>query len=217
MLEIGAGHGRLTAELARAGGRVVAVEIDPACARKLAGRWPNVTVVEGDAAAFGLPAEPFRVVANLPFHRTTDLLHLLLDDPATPLLRADLVVEWPVAAKRGLPWPSTLNGVAWGAFYETAVGRRLPRTAFEPRPDADAGVLIIRRRLEPLVPPELAAAFRHFVAAGFRHGVRRVASRRALTAAGGDQALARDLDAHQWAQLFTEGLPATGPGRIRRL
>jgi alkanesulfonate monooxygenase SsuD/methylene tetrahydromethanopterin reductase-like flavin-dependent oxidoreductase (luciferase family) len=46
------------------------------------------------------------VIANLPFHRTADLLHLLLDDPTTPLTRADLVVEWGVAFKRAVPWPS---------------------------------------------------------------------------------------------------------------
>ena len=139
-----------------------------------------------------LPRETFRVVSNLPFHRTTDILHVLLDDPRTPLVRADLIVEWGVACKRALPWPSTLNDVVWGAFYETSVARRLPRAAFEPRPSVDAGVLVVRRRPEPLIPPERSEAFRRFVADGFRRG--RAVRRR----------LPRDLDQHEWATLFRD-------------
>jgi 23S rRNA (adenine-N6)-dimethyltransferase len=188
VLDLGAGTGRLTAQLARAAGRVLAVELDPRLAARLRGRWANVEVVEGDAAAVELPREPFRVVANLPFDRTTDLLHALLDDPCTPLLRADVVVQWDVAFRRAVPWPSTLNGVVWGALYETSVARRLPRTAFEPPPAVDAGVLVLRRREEPLIPPELIGDYRRFAARGFRR-----------------RANARELDAHQWAELFRAG------------
>jgi 23S rRNA (adenine-N6)-dimethyltransferase len=185
VLDLGAGRGRLTAELARIARRVVAVELDPHLARSLRGRWPNVEVFEGDAAYHRLPDEPFRVVANLPFHRTTDLLHVLLDDPRTALRRADLIVEWAVARKRAVPWPSTLNGVVWGAFYEASVTRRLPGSAFEPRPSVDAGVLVLRRRAEPLVRSDLAEAYRRFVSAEFRR-----------------RRWARDLDAHAWARRF---------------
>ena len=185
VLDLGAGTGRLTAQLAHAAGRVRAVELDPRLAARLRDRWSNVVVVEGDAVTVELPHEPFRVVANLPFDRTTDLLHVLLDDPRTPLLRADVVVQWDVAFRRAVPWPSTLNGVVWGALYETSVARRLPRTAFEPAPAVDAGVLVFRRRAEPLIPPELVGDYRRFTARGFRR-----------------LATARDLDAHQWAELF---------------
>ena len=202
-VDLGAGTGRLTAALARAARRVLAVEIDPRLAVSLRGRWANVDVVVGDASSVALPDEPFRVVANLPFSRTTDLLHRLLDDVTLPLVRADLVVEWAVAHKHGVPWPSSRNGVVWGAFYEAAIGRRLPRGAFVPPPSVDAGVLVLRRRNEPLVPVELSAPYHRFVATGFRHGMRSVASSRALRRVGAvDGAIARDLDAHQWAMLF---------------
>ena len=202
VVDVGAGTGRLTAELARVARHVVAIELDPGLASALRGRWANVEVVAGDAASVPLPPEPFRVVANLPFARTTDLLHKLLDDPETPLVRADLIVEWAVALKHGVPWPSSLNGVLWGAFYEVGVVRRLPRSAFQPPPSVDAGVLVFRRRTEPLVPPELADAYHRFVATAFRRGIRSVLGARAFAALGTRVVAARDLDAHQWATLF---------------
>jgi 23S rRNA (adenine-N6)-dimethyltransferase len=196
VVDLGAGTGRLTAELARVAGRVIAVELDPGLAAGLRGRWSNVEVVEADAGRTKLPVDPFRVVANLPFSRTNDLLHLLLDDPATPLVRADLIVEWGVALKRALPWPSSVSSVLWGAWYESAVTRRLPASAFEPPPSVDAGVLVFRRREVPLVAYGCADSYRSFVARGFRHGLRSLGCR---TPRG---AVAREFDPHQWADLF---------------
>ena len=184
--------------------------LDGKSAATLRGRWPNVEVIEGDAGRIRLPREPFRVVANLPFDRTTDLLRMLLDDPRAALVRADLIVEWGVAVKRGLPWPSTLNDVTWGAFYETSVERRLARIVFEPPPVVDAGLLVFTRRATPLVPLGLAHDYRRFAARGFRGGLRSVAPARDLKGISERGATARDLDAHQWAELF---LRQRGPGR----
>jgi 23S rRNA (adenine-N6)-dimethyltransferase len=174
VLDLGAGSGRITAELARVARHVVAVELDPGLADRLRGRWANVSVVEGDGTLVRLPATPFRVVANLPFHRTND----------------------------GRPWPSTVNGVAWGALYETSIARRLPRHHFDPPPSVDAGVLVFRRRETPLVPLDGFAGYRRFVAGGFRRGLHAVAPARAVARVGGRGASARNLDAHQWAALY---------------
>jgi 23S rRNA (adenine-N6)-dimethyltransferase len=203
VLDLGAGGGRLTAELARVARHVIAVELDPRWAKHLRGRWPNVEVVEADAAAMQLPREPFRVVANLPFASTTAILRNLLDDPRVPLLRADVIVEWPVALKRSLPWPSTLNDVVWGAWYSTSLARRLPRSAFDPPPSVDAGVLVLERRTCPLVPKACARDYRRFVAAGFRRGLRAVAQARTLRRLGVAAASPRELDPHQWAALYS--------------
>jgi 23S rRNA (adenine-N6)-dimethyltransferase len=205
VVDLGAGTGRLTEELAGAAGRVVAVELDPHLARRLRGRWANVEVRCADAASVQLPHEPFRVVANLPFDRTNDVLRHLLDDPRVPLVRADLVVQWGVAVKRGLPWPSTVNGVLWGAWYSARIARRLPRSAFRPTPSVDAGVLVLERRARPLVAESRASEYRRFVASGFRRGLR-----------GAARVEPRQLDPHEWAALFT-GASAAKPARARRV
>jgi 23S rRNA (adenine-N6)-dimethyltransferase len=228
VLDVGAGGGRLTEPLAARGARVHAIEVDPAWAAHLRERFravPNVTVVEADALRARLPDEPFRVLANLPFHLTTPILRRLLDDPAVPLARADVLVEWEVARKRALCWPSTLLSVLWGASYELVVVRRIPAACFEPRPAADAGVLRVVRRAEPLVPPPEIARFRALVEAGFR--TRRPSLRAALAPVVPERAFkrvarelgfdaaaaARDLDAHQWAALFAVAQPAVPSDR----
>jgi 16S rRNA A1518/A1519 N6-dimethyltransferase RsmA/KsgA/DIM1 with predicted DNA glycosylase/AP lyase activity len=191
VLDLGAGSGRLTSALARRAGRVIAVELDSRWAAHLRGRWANVEVVQGDAALAELPREAFHVVANLPFDRTTAILRHLLDDPRVPLLRADVVVEWDVAVKRCVPWPSNVNDVLWGAWYRFTLLRRLHPRAFDPSPGVAAGVIAIERRPVSLVAETHWQAYRRFVATAFRHGAgptRRV--------------LPRDLDAHAWAELF---------------
>lgn len=220
VLDIGAGSGRLTGELARAGARVHAIELDPVHAATLRRRFAssgNVRVVEGDAVETVLPRESFRVVANLPFGRTTAILRRLLDDPRTPLTRADVVVEWDLARKRERCWPSTLLGVCWGAWYELALVRRLPRGCFEPPPSVDAGLLRIARRPRPLVPVREARRFREFVRAGFESGLPRGRAVRAgcreLGIARG--ASARELDVHQWAALFAALQPLVQRANLR--
>jgi 23S rRNA (adenine-N6)-dimethyltransferase len=199
VVDLGAGSGRLTSELAGAARRVVAVELDAGLAERLRGRWPNVAVIHADARSCSLPREEFRVVANLPFRGTNEILRHLLDDPRVPLTRADLVVQWGVAVKRALPWPSTVNGVVWGAWWTIRAARRLPPQAFEPPPSVDAGVLVFERRPDPLVAVELAAGYRRFVARGFRSRHR-----------------ARELDAHEWAARYLEGLEVSRCGSASR-
>ena len=198
----------LTRELARRARRVWAVELDTALARELERRFAgtNVRVVHADATRLRWPDEPFKVVANVPFDRTTAILRRLLDDPSTPLVAAVLVVQWELAAKRVAVWPSTLTGVYWGAWHRFALVRRLPPCAFAPEPAVAAGVLRIERRAEPLVAPGERAAYRAFVKRGFAAGrpeaPPRVFKRLGRELGFAPQARARDLDAAQWAALF---------------
>jgi 23S rRNA (adenine-N6)-dimethyltransferase len=182
---------------------VLAIELDPHWVAHLRGRWANVDVLHGDAGTVRLPREPFRVVANLPFDGTNAILRHLLDDPFVPLERADLIVQWGVAVKRSRPWPSTVNGVLWGAWYSSSVMRRLPRTVFDPPPEVDAGVLVFERRPRPLVADRSWRRYRRFVAAGFRHGVRSVAPARNLRKLRLTGRQPRELDPYEWAALFS--------------
>jgi 23S rRNA (adenine-N6)-dimethyltransferase len=180
VVEIGAGFGRLTAPLRTAGARVVAVEFDPELAGSLRRRYAGgrVTVVEADFLTLEPPAEPHRVVGNVPFSITTPILRRLLDDPGSGLRRADLIVQDGLVRKRAATRPSTLLALRWQPWWRLHAERHLPAACFDPPPQVDAALLAIRPRRPALLPPEGAAAYRAFLAAGVTRDARPV--RRAL-------------------------------------
>jgi len=204
VLDLGAGTGVLTRALARAGARVIPVEIDGELASGLSRRFP--AAIQGDATRIVLPREPFKVVSNLPFDGTTAILRRLLD-PRVPLTTADVIVEWGFAEKRAAVWPSTQLATYWGAWFELVLKRRLARCVFAPPPSVDAAVLRIERRDEPLVPASERRAYDAFLSRGYRDGPRAVVPWAALKRVEAElgferHARARDLDATQWAGLF---------------
>lgn len=165
VVEVGAGFGRLTEELASRAGRVVAIEADPRAAARLASRFrdrTDVTVVAGDALRVPLPRRPFKVVANPPFHLTSGLLHRLLDECLPRLRRADLVLEWGTAVGLCAISPPGRRSLPWQPWFEFLLARRLAADRFNPAPGCDAAVVSIRRRGRPLLPERDADAFRRF-------------------------------------------------------
>ncbi len=66
----------------------------------------------------------------MPFGRTTDVLRRLHDDPATPLERADLLVQWEVARKRASLPPTPLRSTAWAPWWSFGLQTRIPAGAF---------------------------------------------------------------------------------------
>ena len=165
VIEVGAGAGALTRALARRAVRVIAIESDPQWARRLREQLANrgVHVVASDFLTAALPREPFRIVGSLPFGRTTDILRRLLDDPVTPLYRADVIVQWEVALKRAATPPATLLSTAWAPWWEMHLARRILAASFRPVPRVDAGLLTITRRDPPLLPVTMARRYADFV------------------------------------------------------
>ncbi len=183
MVEIGAGFGRLTGELAAHAGHVVAIEADERAAARLASRFAGdrrVTVVAGDVLRVALPRHSFKVVANPPFHLTAQLLHRLLEECLPQLHRADLVLEWRAAVGLCAVSPPSRRSLPWQPWFEFLLLRRLAARQFVPAPGCDAALVSIRRRRPPLLPQHEASAFRRFtrqapagdvwdLVAGFRH------------------------------------------------
>jgi 23S rRNA (adenine-N6)-dimethyltransferase len=138
VLDIGAGDGALTGALVRAGARVLAVELHPGRAERLAARFAGapVTVLRIDARELRLPARPFRVVACPPYGISSALLRLLTA-PGSRLQAADLVLQRAVVRRLAGGTPARWNAAA---------GRPLPRRAFRVPPRVDSAVLVVRRR-----------------------------------------------------------------------
>jgi 23S rRNA (adenine-N6)-dimethyltransferase len=170
VLDLGAGDGAITAPLAAAGARVVAVERDARLTRTLERRFANgqVTVVNGDLREVPLPRRPYLVVASIPFAVTAALLRRLLDDPRGALAGADLLVEWGLARRLASARPRDLATAWWASRFELRLQRRVPAACFRPAPRVDAAHLAIRPRplaADPagqrLLRAMLQAAFAH--------------------------------------------------------
>jgi 23S rRNA (adenine-N6)-dimethyltransferase len=215
-LDIGAGTGMLTDALLDAGARVIALEADPALAVQLRRRFGgrDLTVFEADARRWTWPDQPFSVVSNLPFAGSGEILGSLLRDPGSGLRRADVIVQWELAHKHAAIWPATLRSTYWRAWFDVVIVGRLARSAFAPPPRVDAAVLRVSRRDDALVSPGDHERYRRFLAAAFRaqaplgralrptvtsRELRRLAAVLGFDAA----ALPRDLDARQWAHVFS--------------
>ncbi len=176
VVEIGPGLGVLTRRLLAAGASVLAVEIDVRLAEYLRRELYGVEgfeLIEADALTLHpremFPGEPFKVVANIPYHITSPLLHAFLEGDRPPELVV-LLVQLEVAERVAAP-PGQMSYLS--VFVQNVasaeVVARVPAAAFEPAPEVDSAVLRLRRRSEPFVPVgDQREAFYRIVQAGFR-------------------------------------------------
>jgi 16S rRNA (adenine1518-N6/adenine1519-N6)-dimethyltransferase len=176
VVEIGPGLGVLTRRLLAAGCSVRAVELDAHLAgylrRELRG-VPSFELVESDAlavdAADCFPGQPYKLVANIPYHITSPLLHHFLEGERPPLLSV-LLVQLEVAERvAAAPGAMSYLSVFVQHLAEAEVVARVAASSFEPAPKVDSAVLRLRRREETLLPPGERDPFYRLVQAGFRH------------------------------------------------
>jgi len=149
VLDLGAGSGAITARLAAAGARVIAIEHDPRLAAGLRRRFDGdrrVEVVQADLRTVPLPRREFLVVASPPFSLTTALCRRLLDDPAVPLAGAELILQRGAARWLASPRPRDAETAWWAARYELRLARTVSPASFVPPPRVDAARLTITPR-----------------------------------------------------------------------
>lgn len=173
VVEIGPGHGTLTALLARRCRRVIAIELDADLAEKLRNeaRLPgNVEVVHADALDYPYEQlDPFTVVANIPYYITTPIIFRLLD--AKGRLRSmTLTIQKEVAERIVAPPGSKDYGVLSIAVQFHAESRLafiIPRSAFKPAPKVDSAVIRLTVRAAPAVAVTDERLFFRIVRAAF--------------------------------------------------
>jgi len=175
VLEIGPGLGLLTGALLASGADVTAIELDRGLAAFLRDRFGGIDtlrLIEGDALdqdLVHLVPRPYDVVANLPYHITSPILHALLGAPPRPA-RLVLMVQREVAERIAAP-PGKMSYLSVFVQYHARVriAVQVPAGAFEPEPAVESAVIVVEPyeaddRLDPATEEQLW----RLVMAGFR-------------------------------------------------
>ncbi|MGE5579684.1 MAG: 16S rRNA (adenine(1518)-N(6)/adenine(1519)-N(6))-dimethyltransferase RsmA [Bacillota bacterium] len=171
VVEIGAGIGTLTRELAGRARRVYALEMDrdlaPALERTSM-ELPNVQIVWGDALEFDLtggtvaegnPGEALALCGNLPYYVTSEIMYSALVKRAR-WGRMGFVVQEEVGERMAAPPGSRDFGrlSLWCQYRaDVSVEKRISKGSFVPRPDVGSCLVTLQVKPQfPLTPEEEA-------------------------------------------------------------
>lgn len=171
VLEIGPGLGTLTKLLVDKASNVVSVEFDDNLAASLPGRVPakNLQVVNEDILSFDLTSLPadYKVVANIPYYLTSNLIKVLSETPNQP--QAAVLLIQKEVAERVVAEPGDMSVLSVTAqfYWEASLGRLVRAGLFTPPPKVDSQILILKRRDTPLFEETDAKKFFRLVKAGF--------------------------------------------------
>ena len=174
VLEIGAGLGALTRQLARAAQRVVAVEIDatlmPPLRAVLAG-FPNVELVQADILTLDLAAHfdspGYLVVANIPYYITSVLIRRLLEANMPPA-RLILTLQKEVAQRiTAQPGKHSLLSLSVQVYGQPEIVCGIPARAFYPAPKVASAVVRVELYDQPRIPSANLDTFFRLAKAGF--------------------------------------------------
>lgn len=164
MIEIGAGVGVLTAELARRADKVVCIEIDsrllPILDETLA-EFDNIKIVNEDVLKVDLhklireefAGMPVAVCANLPYYITSPIIMSLLE-ARLPIVSLTVMVQKEAAQRLcAAPGSREVGAVSIAVQYysQPQVLFQVSRGSFMPSPDVDSTVIRLDVRQQPPV------------------------------------------------------------------
>lgn len=147
VLEIGAGYGNLTQELAAIAGKVTAIEVDADLAQSIS-NFGNVDLIVGDALKIEFPKFN-KVVSNLPYSISSPITFKLLEQDFD---FAILMYQYEFA-KRMVALPGTKDygrlTIAVQYYSDVEMLEIVPPSAFNTPPDVKSAII----RMTPRPPP----------------------------------------------------------------
>lgn len=196
VIEIGAGIGVLTAELAKRAKKVVCVELDtrllPILDETLAD-FDNIEIINQDVLKTDLAAlikekfegMPVYVCANLPYYITSPVIMTLLES-RLPIEAITVMVQKEAAQRLCAPVGSRLSGAVTVAVDYYAKAEKLfdvTAGSFMPAPKVDSAVIRMDIRKEPEIQISDEELFFRMVHAAF--GQRRKTAANSISAGSG--------------------------------
>ncbi len=180
VIEVGAGVGVLTAELAKRAKKVVCIELDtrllPVLDETLAD-FDNIEIINADVMKTDLKAlieEKFQgmkvvVCANLPYYITSPVITLLLESKL-PIEAVTVMIQKEAADRLCTPVGSRDSGaitVCTNYYAEPETLFNVSRGSFMPAPNVDSTVIRLNVRKEPLIKVSDEKKFFRMVKAAF--------------------------------------------------
>lgn len=172
ILEIGAGEGIITRQLAKTvgeDGHVIALELDQRLADKLRRQWhdiPQIEIINADILKFDLNTlGEYHAFANVPFNITSQLLEYLFQPQHAPI-NAHLILQRDTLLgtdKRGHS-TETLKSLMIAPFYEISVAHSFKRTDYTPPPSVDTALFAFIKRPSPLIKASDYTLYKDFLA-----------------------------------------------------
>lgn len=160
VLEIGPGRGHLTAKLLPIVGHLTAVELDRDLCQFLGERFSasNFHLIEGDILNTPIPSTITKVVANIPYNITGEILGLLLGTISQPVRQFStivLLVQREIAQRLTSP-PGNSNYGAMSVrcqyLAECEWIKDVPPSCFEPPPKVHSALVRLTPRPFAHVP-----------------------------------------------------------------
>lgn len=171
VLEVGPGLGTLTEVLAQKAHKVIAVEFDARLAQDLNQNLtlPNVQIINQDILEFDLTQMPngYKVVANIPYYLTSNLLRTLSESSNPPKIISILVQKEVAQRICAGPGEMSLLSVSVQIYYEARLEIEVPARLFTPPPKVDSQIVQLVRRPRPLVDDLNTKQLFRIVKAGF--------------------------------------------------
>jgi 16S rRNA (adenine1518-N6/adenine1519-N6)-dimethyltransferase len=174
VLEIGPGTGTLTEVLLSRGAEVIALEFDkgliPQLEKKFKAHGPQFRIQHGDIRGFDFTTMPpgYKLVANIPYYLTANLMRLLTDEPTYKPSKAALLMQKEVVERiAAQPGDLAFLSAAAQYYYEAEPGTLVPAELFTPPPKVDSQILILKQRPESLFPDVDVKMFFRVMKAGF--------------------------------------------------
>ena len=198
VVEIGSGQGALTKHLIEKPGNLIGIEVDGRAVRLLQERFGGKlellhrNVLEVNLAELAHPPEKkVRVVGNIPYFLTSEILFWLFD-ARSAVADATLMVQLEVARRLIAPPKNKEYGILsiFTQFYtDCEMLFKVSRNCFFPKPEVDSAVVRLKFREE--LPEFHDALFRSIVRSTF--GQRRKTLRNGLKSMGYDDAVLKNI------------------------
>lgn len=162
VLEVGPGLGFLTKILAQKVKEVVAIEIDERFKPYLAKLPKNAKIIYGDAYKLlnnkqflKKTKPPTKVISNIPYSQAQNMLHNYTN---SLWYSGDLVWIGPLSLVNKINKEPIL-----GAYFNTEVKEKIPKTAFYPEPNTISAIIYFRRIPDPLKSGDFEIYFRRWL------------------------------------------------------